>query len=165
MIKSNTSGESKNSVHAFYLATALNPKYKGKVFKNASTITIVKVELEKMVNDIATKNLTDQLTTPPRRKRIITPCSSKDWTQFVQGSSDDEEEACEEMNNKILTFKFQSQNHIILIHVPNHGQCSPLQKTTYRNFTIPCIAQSQGDEKAKKFFNEKGSFQAGEPHH
>uniref|UniRef100_A0A915HYD8 Uncharacterized protein n=1 Tax=Romanomermis culicivorax TaxID=13658 RepID=A0A915HYD8_ROMCU len=53
-----------------------------------------------MVNDIATKNLTDQLTTPPRRWRIITPCSSKDWTQFVQSSSDDEEEACEEMNNK-----------------------------------------------------------------
>uniref|UniRef100_A0A915HNH5 Uncharacterized protein n=1 Tax=Romanomermis culicivorax TaxID=13658 RepID=A0A915HNH5_ROMCU len=51
-----------------------------------------------MVNDIAAKNLTDQLTTPPRKKRIITLCSLKDWTQFVQGSSDDEEEACKETN-------------------------------------------------------------------
>uniref|UniRef100_A0A915K7U1 BED-type domain-containing protein n=1 Tax=Romanomermis culicivorax TaxID=13658 RepID=A0A915K7U1_ROMCU len=36
--------------------TALDPRYKGKMFKNASTIIIVKVELEKMVNDIAAKN-------------------------------------------------------------------------------------------------------------
>uniref|UniRef100_A0A915LAZ0 Uncharacterized protein n=1 Tax=Romanomermis culicivorax TaxID=13658 RepID=A0A915LAZ0_ROMCU len=69
------------------------------MLKNASRIITVKVELEKMVNDVAAKNLTDQLTTPPRKKRIITPCSSKDWTQFVQGSSNDEEEACEEINN------------------------------------------------------------------
>uniref|UniRef100_A0A915IUC5 Uncharacterized protein n=1 Tax=Romanomermis culicivorax TaxID=13658 RepID=A0A915IUC5_ROMCU len=69
------------------------------MFKNASTIIVVKVELEKMVNDIAAKNLTDQLTTPPKKKQTITLCSSKDLTQFVQGSSDDEE-ACEETNNK-----------------------------------------------------------------
>uniref|UniRef100_A0A915IB69 Uncharacterized protein n=1 Tax=Romanomermis culicivorax TaxID=13658 RepID=A0A915IB69_ROMCU len=56
-----------------------------------------------MVDDIAAKNLTDQLTTPPRKNGIVTPCSSKDWTQFVQGNSDDEEEACEEMNNKFLS--------------------------------------------------------------
>uniref|UniRef100_A0A915KEH2 Uncharacterized protein n=1 Tax=Romanomermis culicivorax TaxID=13658 RepID=A0A915KEH2_ROMCU len=62
-----------------------------------------KLNLKKLVNDIAAKNLTDQLTTPPRMKQIITPCSSKDWTQFVQGSSDDEEDPCEKMNNKILS--------------------------------------------------------------
>uniref|UniRef100_A0A915ID63 Uncharacterized protein n=1 Tax=Romanomermis culicivorax TaxID=13658 RepID=A0A915ID63_ROMCU len=47
-----------------------------------------------MVNDIAAKNLTDQLTTPLRKKRFVTPCSSTYWTLLVQGSSD-EEEACE----------------------------------------------------------------------
>uniref|UniRef100_A0A915JHY1 Uncharacterized protein n=1 Tax=Romanomermis culicivorax TaxID=13658 RepID=A0A915JHY1_ROMCU len=34
--------------------------------------------------------------------------------------------------NATLTLEFQSQNHTILIHVQNHGQCFSLQMGTYR---------------------------------
>uniref|UniRef100_A0A915J6D0 Uncharacterized protein n=1 Tax=Romanomermis culicivorax TaxID=13658 RepID=A0A915J6D0_ROMCU len=74
---------------------------KEEIVNNNKKLSTYQLKGRKFYKRLIWKHYDDQLTTPPRKKRIITPCSSKDWTQFVQGSSDNEEEACEEMNNRL----------------------------------------------------------------